>query len=154
MSDNTQCRSLIQGGLMGSESWFKKGGWDGRKETAARMIFEGKKVKEVALALGVSERQIYRWKSEEEFSLFQNDYLNHSRGEYLLRAKQAARAAMKQDKPTRRDLLDWLKFISAETDKIDYSDPVFRIPPEQLGHWMTTATRKSLDRKLKAAKKK
>jgi hypothetical protein len=139
---------------MGSESWFKKGGWDARKETAARMIFEGKKTKDVALALGVSERQIYRWKNEEEFSLFQNEYLTHSRGEYLLRAKQAVRAAIKQDKPSRRDPLDWLKFISAETEKIDYSDPVFGIPPERLGLHMTKATRKSLDRKIKAGKKK
>lgn len=138
---------------MEPETMFKKGGWSERKETAARLILEGLRIKDIAPILGVSERQIYRWKNEAEFFHFQNEYLMNSRGEYLLQAKREARDAIKKDKPSKRDMLDWLKFISAETDKIDYSDPIFRIPPEQLGYWMTKATRKSLDRKLKAGKK-
>ncbi len=138
---------------MEPETLFKKGGWSERKETAARLILEGLRIKDIALMLAVSERQIYRWKNEPEFFHFQNEYLMNSRGEYLLLAKQEARDAVKKDKPSKRDLLDWLKFISAETSKIDFSDPIFGIPPERLGNYMNKVTRKSLDKKNKTGRK-
>jgi hypothetical protein len=126
---------------------------DEPKETAARMIFEGKKTKEVALALGVSERQIYRWKNEETFITKQNEFFHHIRDENILRAQAIGEALPKEGMSTKRDLLDWLKFASALTEKIDYTDPRFGIPPEQLGLYMTKATRKSLDRKNKTGRK-
>jgi transposase-like protein len=135
------------------ESKFKKGGWDARKEVAARMIFEGERIKDVALILGVSERQIYRWKNEPEYFQLQNEFLMATRGEYMLQAKQEVRAEIRKNQPSKRDLLDWLKFLSEETDKIVYSDPVYGIPPNYLGLYMTKATRKSINAKMKKRKR-
>ncbi len=126
---------------------------DERKETAARMIFEGQSVKDIALALGMSERQIYRWKNEETFIAKQNEFFQQIRAENTLRAQAIGEALPKEGMSTKRDLLDWLKFASALTEKIDYSDPHFGIPPQQLGLYMTKATRKSLDRKNKTGRK-
>lgn len=118
--------------------------WDGRRELAARLLLDGQKVRDGALAVGVSGRQVYRWMNEPEYFCFQNENFARIRGSMLLEAHQCAHALQKENRPSRRDQLDWLKFIWAETEKIDYSDPAMGIPHSPMVLYMNKNTRNSM----------
>ncbi len=67
----------------------------------------------------------------------------------LMTANQIVRQKFEAKIQTKKDMLDWLKYIRDEVELIDYSNPSFGIPPEKLCYYMTKATRDSL--KLKKA---
>jgi len=132
----------------------KKGnGLKGKKSEAAILLGMTSTVKATAATLGMSERQIYRWKKDDAFMGAINEYRNKVSAERLMTANRIVRQKFEADMPTKKDLLDWLKFASSETERIDYSDPGFRIPPEMLHLYMTKATVKSLERKRTADKR-
>ncbi len=114
---------------------------------AAVLLGQGLKVKEVAAGAGVSERQVHRWKKLPAFAAVQAQTEMRIRGEILMNAARNVRLLALENMPSRRDKLDWLKFIAAETDKIDYSDPSLGLSPQDLKLYMTKATVKSLKRK-------
>lgn len=139
---------------MANEKEIKKEDWNLKKEYAARRLVEGASIKDIASELGLSERQLSRWKIEDEFILRMNQILIEIRGEPIAMAIRHVRAKTRGELNTKKDLLDWLKFISDETEKMDYSPIYYDIPPEQRAAYMTKATMKSLDRKKKAKDKK
>jgi hypothetical protein len=139
---------------MENEKEIKKEGWNLKKEYAARRLVEGASIKDIASELGISARQISRWKIQDEFILRMNQILIEIRGEPIAVAIRHVRAKTRGKLNTKKDLLDWLKFISDETEKMDYSPIYYDIPPEQRAAYMTKATMKSLDKKNKAKNKK
>jgi hypothetical protein len=139
---------------MDFEKEGKKKSWTVKKEYAARRLVEGASIKDIASELGMSARQLSRWKIEAEFILRMNQILIEIRGEPVAMAIRHVRAITRGKLNTKKDLLDWLKFISDETEKIDTSPIYYDIPPEQRAAYMTKATMKSLDKKNKAKNKK
>jgi len=119
----------------------------GKKEEAAILLGLTSTVKATADALDMSERQIYRWKEDVAFMEVVHGYRKQACAERLRIANQMVRLKFEADMPTKKDLLDWLKYAKDETERIDYSDPGFGIPPDQLYRFMTKATVKSLERK-------
>ena len=96
--------------------------WDEKKSKAAMLLAQGYLIKEVGKAVGVNEKTIDRWKGDIEFAK-EVDRLSlmldiAGRAERLRIAMRMARRAMKKKNPTRRDLLDWLKFAQGETDGV------------------------------------
>jgi transposase-like protein len=98
--------------------------WTKQRGEAAVMFAQGWLVREVAAKLGISERQIKRWRRTVEFGQ-EVDRLSTmvdvaSRAERLRLAARVARQAIKDDGTieTNADLLDWLKFAQSETDGV------------------------------------
>jgi hypothetical protein len=96
--------------------------WDEKKSNAAMLLAQGFLIKEVAKSVKVNEKTIDRWKGDMEFAK-EVDRLSlmldiAGRAERLRIAMRMARRAMKKKTPTRRDLLDWLKFAQGETDGV------------------------------------
>ena len=94
--------------------------WNEERGNVAIIQAEGYTVKETAKMAGVSERTIKAWRANDEF-MAEVDRLSvmvglASRGERMRIAQRIARTLMKRGKPTRKDLLDWLKFAQSETD--------------------------------------
>lgn len=95
--------------------------WSKNRERAALLLAEGYKNIEVALEVGISERTLYRWKDNPEFSA-ETDRLTHmvgiaSRAERLRIAMRVVRSKLQYSLPaTEKDLLDWLKYAQSETD--------------------------------------
>ncbi len=97
--------------------------WTPGKAAAAMMLAEGYTFKAVAKEIGKTERTLFRWNNDIEFSA-EVDRLTlmvgiSSRAERLRLAKRVIR---QQDHGgilvTDKDLLDWLKFAQSETDGI------------------------------------
>lgn len=96
--------------------------WDEKKSTAAIMLSQGHLIKEVAKAVRVNEKTIDRWKGDIEFAK-EVDRLSvmvdiSGRAERLRIAMRMVRKAMKKKNPTKKDLLDWLKYAQGETDGV------------------------------------
>lgn len=96
--------------------------WDEKKSNAAIMLSQGHLIKEVAKACGVNEKTIDRWKRDIEFSK-EIDRLSlmldvAGRAERLRIAMRMVRKMMKKRNPTKKDLLDWLKYAQGETDGV------------------------------------
>lgn len=87
------------------------------------LLAQGYTRKEVAKEADVSERTIYRWLDDVEFSA-EVDRLSlmlgvAARAERLRIAQRAIRAKVREDKiDTEKDLLDWLKYAQSETDGV------------------------------------
>lgn len=96
--------------------------WDEKKSNAAILLAQGYLIKEAAKAVGVNEKTIDRWKRDIEFSN-EVDRLSlmldiSNRAERMRIAMRMVRKAMRKKTPTRRDLLEWLKFAQGETDGV------------------------------------
>lgn len=96
--------------------------WTQKRCQAVLMLSEGQSSEEVAQAVGVSERTIWRWRADTEFSQ-ELDRLTlmvgiASRAERLRIAKKMVRIQLARQKPTQKDLLEWLKYAQGETDGI------------------------------------
>lgn len=115
-----------------------------KKEQAAILLGTGFTIKATAATVGISERQIYRWKNEIAFMDVAHGYQNQSSAERLRIAHQMVREIIKAEIPTKKDLLDWLKYARDESELIDYSNPDLGIPPDQLYRFLNKATRESL----------
>lgn len=97
--------------------------WTKNKEQAALLLSQGYTIEETAKQIGITERTLYRWRNNVEF-LTEVDRLTlmvgmASRSERLRIAIQVVRQKLEQETGeylTKRDLLDWLKFIQSETD--------------------------------------
>lgn len=98
--------------------------WTPARATAALALASGKTRKEAAEEAEVTDRSIYLWLQEPEFSA-EVDRLSlmvgiASRAERLRIAKRVVRQMVKDDETigTEKDLLDWLKFAQSETDGV------------------------------------
>jgi hypothetical protein len=98
--------------------------WTPARATAALALASGKTRKEAAEEAEITERSIYLWLQEVEFSA-EVDRLSvmigiASRAERLRIAKRVVRQMVKDDETigTEKDLLDWLKFAQSETDGV------------------------------------
>lgn len=106
------------------------------------------KTKDIASKLGVSQRQIYRWRNEEEYIRRNNALIAES----LRFAQRQVRDWEQQDLPSKRDILDWLKFIASQSEKLDLTISHAGMPQEQISMYLTSATVKSLFRHSKGKK--
>jgi len=98
--------------------------WTGKRVLAAQLLAEGYNQQEVCQDVGVSDRTIRRWVADIEFSQ-EVDRLTHmfglaTRAERLRLAKRVIRERLKLTTipPSKKDLLDWLKYFQSETDGI------------------------------------
>lgn len=95
--------------------------WTEKATKAALALAQGKTKVVAAKEASVHETTLYQWLRHPEFSAevdrltLITDYA--SRGERVRIAKRAVEARMIGDHPfTKKDLLDWLKYIQSETD--------------------------------------
>lgn len=97
--------------------------WTKRTQAAALSLADGKTRSQVAAEAEVTERAVYLWLANPEFSA-EVDRLTlmmgiASRAERLRIAQRVARQKVTDDGvETRADLLDWLRFAQSETDGI------------------------------------
>lgn len=98
--------------------------WTPKREKAAMALAEGYTNEQSAEKAGVSERTIYKWKNDLEFSM-EVDRLSlmvdiSGRATRLRLAMRAVRQKMAEDGRlrTNRDILDWLKYAQSETDGV------------------------------------
>lgn len=98
--------------------------WTKNREIAALSLARGELVAVAADMAGVSERTVYRWQNEPEFSE-EVDRLTlmveiASRAHRLRIANRVIRQFVKEGEtiPTAKDILDWLKYAQGETDGV------------------------------------
>lgn len=99
--------------------------WNSKREKAALALANGFIQKEAAEKAGTSSRTITRWLGNPEFAC-EVDRLTHmvgiaTRAERIRIAMRVIRGRMQHHKtipPSKRDLLEWLKYIQGETDGI------------------------------------
>lgn len=98
--------------------------WNAEKSHAAILLAEGYTYKQVAAEIGKTEKTIYRWTLDMEFSV-EVDRLSlmvgiASRAERLRLVKRVIRQKSLSDTflISDKDILDWLKFAQSETDGV------------------------------------
>ena len=98
--------------------------WTAAKSAAALALAEGKTRKEAAQEAEVTDRSVYSWLQDPEFSA-EVDRLSlmvgiASRAERLRLAQRVIRQRTDDEGAltTKADLLDWLKFAQSETDGV------------------------------------
>lgn len=95
--------------------------WTNEKVEAAMMLSEGYTYQAVGKQIGKTEKTIYRWMLDMEFSA-EVDRLTlmvgiSSKAERLRLVKRIVRAKCTSDiMASDKDVLDWLKFAQSETD--------------------------------------
>lgn len=91
-----------------------------QQEKAIELLAKGFAINEAAKELGVSEKTIDRWKRDIEFAQRLNEVSLTVgvalKAERLRMANRIARKLASNKTPTRKDLLEWLKFAQSETD--------------------------------------
>lgn len=98
-------------------------GWNEKTSEAAMLLAQGFTNREVSEKVNVSERTLYRWQTDIDFSA-EVDRLSlmlgiAARAERLRMAQRVARQKTTGGTiDTDKDLLDWLKFAQSETDGI------------------------------------
>lgn len=96
--------------------------WTKKRIEAAEMLAEGYTINETARRLGISEKTIDRWKRDiffsEEIDRLTLMMGTAKRAERIRVAKSIVRKRMQEDELTKKDLLDWLKYMQSETDGI------------------------------------
>lgn len=96
--------------------------WNKKRELAAFSLATGETNKEAAEKAGVTERTIYNWLTNPEFSA-EVDRLSlmidiASKAERLRLARRVVRQKLDQEVLSDKDLLDWLKFAREEVEGI------------------------------------
>lgn len=97
--------------------------WTKNKSDAAMVLAQGYSVREASEQIAVSERTLWRWRAEPEFSE-EVDRLSlmvdiAGRAERLRIAMRVIRQRISDEGvETDKDLLDWLKFAQSETDGV------------------------------------
>lgn len=96
--------------------------WNKKREIAAFSLATGETQKEAAEMAGVSEKTIYNWLTNAEFSA-EVDRLSlmidiASKAERLRLARRVVRQKLDQEVLSDKDLLDWLKFAREEVEGI------------------------------------
>lgn len=98
--------------------------WNKKKQQAALLLAQGYTTIDTANQVGATDRTLYRWKADIEFSQ-EIDRLSlmigiASRAERLRIAQRVARELVGSEgiPKTEKDLLDWLKYAQSETDGI------------------------------------
>lgn len=98
--------------------------WTQKAGKAAIYLADGQTQRATAEAVGITERTVYNWMQEPDFSA-EVDRLTlmmgiASRAERLRIAKRVVRQQVQDDGTVRtdKDTLDWLKFAQSETDGI------------------------------------
>lgn len=98
--------------------------WNQKRITAAIRLSDGKTQRAVAEEAGISERTLYNWIQNPEFSA-EVDRLTlmmgiASRAERLRIAKRIVAQRVRDGEliESDKDLLDWLKFVQGETDGV------------------------------------
>jgi len=96
--------------------------WNKKKSKVAILLADGFTIADIAIKTGVVERTIYRWKNDIDFQS-EIDRLSlmvgiASKGERLRLAKKIIRELISKQRPTQKDLLEWVKYAQSETDGI------------------------------------
>ena len=93
--------------------------WTEKTNQAALSLAAGATVAEAADKAGVTDRTVYRWQLEPQFSE-EVDRLTFLTGiaNKAERLRMAKRVIVKLGINTNKDLLEWLKFAQSETDGI------------------------------------
>jgi len=98
--------------------------WTSKREKAALALANGFTQEEAALQANIASRTIRRWLNNPEFAC-EVDRLTHmvgiaTRAERLRIAMRVVRGRMQHTTipPSKRDLLEWLKYIQSETDGV------------------------------------
>lgn len=93
--------------------------WTEKTNQAALSLAAGATVAEAADKAGVTDRTVYRWQLEPQFSE-EVDRLTFITGvaNKAERLRMAKRVIVKLGINTNKDLLEWLKFAQSETDGI------------------------------------
>ena len=98
--------------------------WTIKKEKTALALANGFTQEEAAVQVGISSRTIRRWLNNAEFAC-EIDRLTHmvgiaTRAERIRIAMRVVRGRMQHltIPPSKRDLLEWLKYIQSETDGV------------------------------------
>lgn len=107
--------------------------WTPEKCEAAMLLAEGYTYKQVGEQIGKTEKTIYRWMIDTEFSS-EVDRLSFmvgiaSRAERLRFAQRMVRAKCTSDiMASDKDVLDWLKYAQSETDgiKLDLTNSLLK----------------------------
>ena len=98
--------------------------WTEKTNQAALSLAAGATVAEAADKAGVTDRTVYRWQLEPQFSE-EVDRLTFLTGiaNKAERLRMAKRVIVKLGINTNKDLLEWLKFAQSETDgiKLDFA---------------------------------
>ena len=94
--------------------------WTSKKTEAVLLLAEGHTIEETALLVGVAERTIFRWKDDTTFSE-ELDRLSLESGiakkaERLRIAKRIIRTKAQKEVPSKKDLLEWLKYVQTEME--------------------------------------
>jgi len=99
--------------------------WTPKKNEAAVLLAQGYTIDETASEVGVSSRTIDRWKSDIEFSS-EIDELSvkvgvANKAVRLRIANRIIKAKAAKEVPSKKDLLEWLKYAQGETEaaKVD-----------------------------------
>ena len=117
--------------------------WDEQREVCALLLARGKTRAEAARQVGIGEATVYRWLNHPEFSqevdklCIITDFATSARRVRL--AKQFIRQQIRTDDKgneivdSKKDILDWLKFIRDELEPHDYKAFIFATfgPPIQ-----------------------
>ena len=96
--------------------------WNKKKQSTAILFADGLTVREISEQTAIPVRTIDRWKTDPKFAA-EIDRLTQmfgisSRAERLRIAKRIIRKKLKSPQATKKDVLDWLKYIQSETDGI------------------------------------
>jgi hypothetical protein len=96
--------------------------WNKKREIAAFSLATGETRKEASVIAGISEKTIYNWLADPEFSA-EVDRLSlmidiASKAERLRLARRVVRQKLDQEVLSDKDLLDWLKFAREEVEGI------------------------------------
>lgn len=115
---------MSKGVVIDSVSYMSDFEWTKNREIAALSLARGELVAVAADMAGVSERTVYRWQNEPEFTE-EVDRLTlmveiASRAHRLRIANRVIRQFVKEGEtiPTAKDILDWLKYAQGETDGV------------------------------------
>ena len=96
--------------------------WNKKKSEVAVLLADGFTIPEAAQKTGVGERTISRWKTDIDFQS-EVDRLSlmvgiANKGERLRLAKKIIRNLIEKQRPTQKDLLEWVKYAQSETDGV------------------------------------
>ena len=111
--------------------------WTPEKSQAAMLLAEGHTYKQVAAEIGKTEKTIYRWTLDAEFSA-EVDRLSlmcgiASKAERLRLVKRVIRQKSLKETISDKDILEWLKFAQSETDgvKLDFAALLAAVSPDE-----------------------
>jgi len=96
--------------------------WNEKRSNAAILLAEGTSVTDTAKIVGVTRRTIQRWNCDIDFQQ-EVDRLTlmvgiANRAHRIRIARDIIQKKLNQEEPSKKDLLDWLRYAQTETDGV------------------------------------